>query len=426
MSMGIAASELPEHGPASQGWSQGIDIANTRFAAVLLFCVTAISHYVLREPAPYDLLLVATAGTLFLLGLRIPRGLVVPATGMILILCGYMIGGTQALYVDLSITFLQTSTYLTLTFIFFASVIAASPDRALGSLWAGYLVAAVCAAGLGIGAYLNVIPGGDVLLGAGRAKALFEDPNVYGPFLVAPVLYAFWRMSTGSMKSTLLFWGPITVLLALGLFLSFSRGAWLHLLLSAAIFAVLASLSPETRRQRARIAGIAVMLGVALFFAIGWAATIPEVRDLLEARLGLQSYDTREGGRFTGHANALKHALQHPFGIGPNNWGMIAGLDTHNIYLNVFVAGGFISIAGLLTALGATIIKGYRYALTGPRRGVFLVAYATFIGLFAESIIIDSNHWRHMYLLMGMIWGLMLAAPPNEHLTRSTHQKSRA
>jgi hypothetical protein len=54
------------------------------------------------------------------------------------------------------------------------------------------------------------------------------------------------------------------------------------------------------------------------------------------------------------------------------------------------------------------------------------VAYATFIGLFAESIIIDSNHWRHMYLLMGMIWGLMLAAPPVRHRAGSAHQKSRA
>jgi hypothetical protein len=403
-------------------WSHGLDIANSRLAAGLLFVTMAISHYVLREPAPYDLALIATAGLLFMLGLRIPRGIALPAAGMILILCGYMIGGTRALYVDMSVQFLQTSTYLTMTFIFFASVIAASPDRALRAIWAGYMVAGVSAAALGIGAYLNVIPGGDVLLGAGRAKALFEDPNVYGPFLVPPVLYGFWRMSTRSLRATVFFWGPVTVVLALGLFLSFSRGAWLHLLTSAFLFAVLASMAPETRGQRTRIAGIALLLGTAMFFAIGWAATIPEVRDLLEARLGLQSYDVREGGRFSGQLEALKHGLNNPFGIGPNNWGLINGLDTHNIYLNVFVAGGFISVLGLMTALVATLFKGFRYAMNGPRRGVFLVAFCSFVGLFAESIIIDSNHWRHMYLLLGMVWGLMLAAPPDE----TAYQKSRA
>lgn len=409
-----AASTTPAYAApsTSHAWSQGIDIANTRFAAVLLFLVTAISHYVLREPAPYDLLLIATAGIMLMFGLRLPSGLALPTSFLILVLCGYMIGGTGARYIDLSVKFLETSAYLTLTFPFFAAVVAASPDRALKAIWGGYIFAGLCAALLGIGAYLNVIPGGDILLGAGRAKALFEDPNVYGPFLVAPTLYAFWRMSTRGASAALLYWGPIATVLALGLFLSFSRGAWLHLLVSAVVFTVLAGMAPETRGQRRRILLIVVTMGFALTMAIGWAITIPEVRELFQQRLGLQSYDTQQGGRFSGHLEALKMALSNPFGIGPNNWGMIRGLDTHNIYLNVFVAGGFLSLFGLLGAFILTLVRGFHYALHGPRRGVFLVAYATLAGLFGEAIIIDINHWRHLYLLLGIVWGLMLALPP--------------
>jgi len=415
-SLAAPAPGYPLAGPApAMDTARPLDIANTAFAAVTLFILTALSHIVINEPAPYDLWLIAIAGLMYLLGLRIPAGVALPFSCLVLVLVGYMIGATGAFYIDNSINYLPTSTYLTLTFLFFTSVVAASPDKALRALWGGYLVAGVCAALLGIGAYLGLIPGGDILLGAGRAKALFEDPNVYGPFLVAPTLYAVWRMTTRGFGPALFFWGPITTVLVLGLFLSFSRGAWLHLVMSAGIFAMLAVMAPETRGQRGRIVMIAVLLGVMLTLAIGWAISIPEVRELLEQRLGLQSYDTEQGGRFSGQFEALKMALTYPFGIGPDNWGFFAGQDTHNVYLNVFVAGGFISLLGLVSAFGITLIRGFRYALKGPRRGVFIVAFATFIGLISEAIIIDVNHWRHLYLLMGMIWGLMLAAPPPEH-----------
>ncbi len=407
MGAGVHTAGAPPH-----TFTSTTNIANSTFISVLLFCALSVSHYVLREPSPYDLSVIAIAGIAFVFGMRIPAGVALPFGLLSLVLLGYMIGGTNARYIDLSITFLQTSTFLTLTFVFFTSVVAASPDKALRAIWGGYLVAGMSAAMLGIGAYLNVIPGGEILLGAGRAKALFEDPNVYGPFLVAPTLYAVWRMTTRSAAATVFFWGPIATILALGLFLSFSRGAWIHLLVSAGVFALLTSMAPQARGQRGRIVLILILLGVMLTMAIAWALTIPEIRDLLGDRLGLQSYDTREGGRFSGQLAALKMAMTNPFGIGPNNWGMLAGQDTHNIYLNVFVGGGFISLVGLVGAFAITMVRGWRYALNGPRRGVFIVAYATLAGLFGEAIIIDVNHWRHMYVLMGIVWGLMLALPP--------------
>jgi hypothetical protein len=31
------------------------------------------------------------------------------------------------------------------------------------------------------------------------------------------------------------------------------------------------------------------------------------------------------------------------------------------------------------------------------------------VGEVGESYIIDVQHWRHYYLIMGMVWGLLLA-----------------
>ena len=33
-------------------------------------------------------------------------------------------------------------------------------------------------------------------------------------------------------------------------------------------------------------------------------------------------------------------------------------------------------------------------------------AVAAFIGEMAEGFVIDTDHWRHFYLLLGIIWGL--------------------
>jgi hypothetical protein len=43
-------------------------------------------------------------------------------------------------------------------------------------------------------------------------------------------------------------------------------------------------------------------------------------------------------------------------------------------------------------------------------RPLFLVAYAAFVGVALEGLIVDTDHWRHFYLLMAIIWGLMSAS----------------
>jgi hypothetical protein len=38
---------------------------------------------------------------------------------------------------------------------------------------------------------------------------------------------------------------------------------------------------------------------------------------------------------------------------------------------------------------------------------LFFICYASFVPLAIEGIIIDTDHWRHFYLLLGLIWGMM-------------------
>ena len=52
----------------------------------------------------------------------------------------------------------------------------------------GYVFAAVTSAVLGSLALLVAFPGAQLLLEDGRVRAFFQDPNVFGPFLVPAAL----------------------------------------------------------------------------------------------------------------------------------------------------------------------------------------------------------------------------------------------
>jgi Ni,Fe-hydrogenase I large subunit len=47
--------------------------------------------------------------------------------------------------------------------------------------------------------------------------------------------------------------------------------------------------------------------------------------------------------------------------------------------------------------------------ITMPWQPYLITALAAFTGEIVEGFVIDSDHWRHFYLLIGMIWGLSIA-----------------
>jgi hypothetical protein len=75
------------------------------------------------------------------------------------------------------------------------------------------------------------------------------------------------------------------------------------------------------------------------------------------------------------------------------------------------MSGGWISGICYFTLVLTTIVIGYRtIALQTPWRRTYLAVYAAFLGVAGESAIIDSDHWRHYFLLLGVLWGLICAS----------------
>ena len=48
--------------------------------------------------------------------------------------------------------------------------------------------------------------------------------------------------------------------------------------------------------------------------------------------------------------------------------------------------------------------------LRTPWQPLYHVLYAAYVAVTAESIFIDIEHWRHYFLILGALWGLMAAS----------------
>ncbi|MEN6543143.1 O-antigen ligase family protein [Parvibaculum sp.] len=386
-----------------------------RIGEIALFLVIVGSFYQKSkagesQPVPYDLLLIGCMALFFLLGLKLPRGMAWPALLWGLVLIGYILGGVSAPYMDLVQDALTVSGYQVCAFIFFSSFVYEDPGRRLPLLLNAWAIGGVIVSVIAIAAYFDVMPNADDYLAMGRATGTFNDPNVFGPFLIPPTIYLAQRLSMArSMRALLL--APGVGVLLLGVFLSFSRGAWGSLVLSSAVFLGLTLATSKSARQSMRLIVSAAVMGVLVVGMLAAALSTPQVQALFKERAMLvQDYDVGEQGRFESQKRAFVKTLENPLGLGPNQWAKLNRLDTHNVYLHVLVAGGFLSGLSFIGFVLLTLRRGWRTSfVAGPGQEYLIVAYACVVGHMAEAFIIDIENWRHIYLLFGMIWGVILA-----------------
>jgi O-antigen ligase len=99
-------------------------------------------------------------------------------------------------------------------------------------------------------------------------------------------------------------------------------------------------------------------------------------------------------------------ALENPLGIGPLVFGQLFGEDTHDIWLKALLDYGWLGFASWAMLIGWTMAAGFRLLFRDrPWQPYLLCAYVVFVGHVFLGTIIDTDHWRHVYLLLGMVWG---------------------
>src|SRR6202140_2879029 len=400
---------------ATAGGGQASVTSAPRVAALqraLVWLVGASSAIVFIEPSPYELVTLAATIIFFATGLRL-RLVFMPLLLLLFLLnIGYSIGAISLMDKPEVVNWIATSWYMAVTVVFFAMVLSEDTAGRLDMLRRGLIVGAVIAATSGIAGYFNLVPGGhDLLTLYERARGTFKDPNVLGAFLILPALFALQSVVSDRLGKS--FRSAISLgIMALAILLAFSRAAWGGLAITSGFMLALMVLASRTHAQRSRIVVMSVVAAIIVVMLVGVLLSFDQICEMFRQCASFdQSYDEGRFGRFGRHALGAEMALDLPFGIGPLQFHNYFPEETHNSYLNAFMSGGWIAGVCYPALVFITVILGFRHLLVRvPWQRTYLAIFAAFLGTVGESFVIDTDHWRHFWMMLGAMWGMFAAA----------------
>ncbi len=375
-------------------------------ANALIGFAVFLGGFVTFEPAPYEVFLAALLAIWFVCGMKVPPKVAPLLFLFTLFNFGGLISSFMIEDYMRGIIYIMVSYFLALTSVFFAILIHEDMTR-LRIIFRAYVVSAVASSMLGIIGYFGV-PGFQIFTRYSRAMGAFQDPNVFAPFLVPPILYLIYGIVNRAPSLVPVRAGMLVILL-LGLFLAFSRAAWGLAVISAAFFYLLLVINEQRAKIRLKYIVLAVVGVVAIMLLLVIALQFSAVSDLFLVRAkAVQDYDGSRVGRFARHLMGYELALTKPFGIGPLEFGYIFTEDTHNNFVKALMDYGWLGFVCWLTINFWTMIGGFKLMFRQrPWQPYLQIAYVVFVGHFIIGNVIDTDHWRHFYLLIGIIWGCM-------------------
>lgn len=269
-----------------------------------------------------------------------------------------------------------------------------------------------------------------------RAFGTFGQPNPFGgfmgllapPLLMATLGYAVrvWRRVNLSALAGLLFYGTCAGLVTVGLFLSWSRGAWLAFGVSVLVM-VLAL--PRKFWQGAALVAVVGALGAGLWLSGRLPASIVErinsatqetfaFNDVRGVYITPENYALVE--RFAHWQAALNMATAHPWlGVGFGNyevaypahslmnWELALG-HAHNYYLNVLAETGMIGLAAYMIMWVGIAVLTWRVR-RHPDPFARLIAIGllgtwTYLGVHSLT---DNLYVNNLFLHLGVLFGLL-------------------
>jgi O-antigen ligase len=365
-------------------------------AAALGFALLGV---VLFEPAPTDLVFFVVIAVALVTGRfdirRVPAA-VVGIIGTFLALS--LVSAVEVVDVERAFTFFATTLYVAVFGLWVAGWVATRRRAKIAA--GGYLVAAVAAATLGLLALFLPVPGRDLIVAEGRVVALFKDPNVFGPFVIPAALILVeetLRPRLFHLRRVLK--GLLLLVLALGVLFSYSRGAWANLAVGLAMLLLVLAL----RRGGGRKVVLALLLMLVAGVLVAGAVSVSGSGDFLAERARVQSYDANRLGAWVA---GLEPAQRYPFGVGPGQFEDLASISAHSTYVRVLAEQGLPGLIAFSALLIFTLGAALGNAVAGrDTYGIGSAALlAAWCGLMVNSFVIDTLHWRHLWVVAALIW----------------------
>jgi O-antigen ligase len=375
----------------------GIALVNENAAVLIAATLLAVVRV---EPAPTDavfLIVIALAAASGKVSLTRAPAPIVAFVGSYLTL--NVLASTQAVNFGHSIKFSFTTFYLAALALWLTGWLV-SRER-VRAIVIGFLAACGISAFLGVGALYGPLPAKSVLVYQNtRALGLFKDPNVLGSFLVFGTLILaeeLLRPSLLRMKTR--YKALLFLLLALGVVFSYSRAAWGSLVVGLLVIAAVYALRRGGGGRALKLLATMVFTGIVALAALSATGQLA----FLQSRAHTQGYDSQ---RFGAQDFAVHLAERHPLGVGPGQFEAYSLISAHETYLRALAEVGVLGVAMVAALLLATLA----YALRNAARGIdtyglgSATLLATWVGLVASGFVIDTFHWRHLWIAGALIW----------------------
>ena len=373
-----------------------IGLVNYDLLVLLTFSTVG---FVWFEPAPFDMLLVVVLALgLFTGRLRWPtsrKGALVHI-GLWGLVVTNILSAVVLVPILPNLLFLGITLYVLALFCFVRMYVI--DQDAARAVLTGYLVSAVAnvvVTILGLSGFTIPLP---VVRFSIRGAGFFEDPNVYGPFVLVAALWVADQIvqhpfSFARTVPQLL----LTGLLGAGAMLSLSRAVWINLGFGGLLYLALL-LRRASRDEVARFSILAVVvLLIAVFTLQSWG-----LGEVMSRRWTFYGYDE---ARFSIQRRGIVAAFTHPIGVGPGGWP-----NTHSLYVRTLAEHGVLGLASLVLLIGGLMLPLVRRAWQGgAAKGILpdRLLVATIAGQLVNSVVIDSIHWRHLWILLGLAWSAL-------------------
>jgi O-antigen ligase len=358
------------------------------------------------EPAPPDIVFAVIMTVAAMTGrFRLARVPALLRWIVALTLVVNLLSVTEVVSISAAVRFLFITVYL-LTFALWLTAYVNSPGRArlVAVTW---LAIAVITAVLASLALHLPIPGRSLINGkidAGeRASGFFKDPNVFGPFLI-PIAMILLEAHISRRVPRLLRLRAASVwlcmlALTLGVLFSYSRAAWVNYVIALLITLIASSMRKAGARRAMRALVALLLVGAATLFILSASGSL----HFLESRAHLQSYDSQ---RFAAQSLGWNLGWTHPVGVGPGQFDYHSTVASHSTFVRVFAEQGFFGLVLWVGLLLSTLVIALRNVVLG--RDTYGIGSAALLGavcgLIFNSTVVDTLHWRHLWLVVALIW----------------------
>jgi hypothetical protein len=356
--------------------------------------------FVRVEPAPADAVLALTIAVAFCtrrLDFRRVPPLVLGLVGAFFAL--NLVSSIEMIDAKRGLVFFAITFYLGVMAVWLSGYVRST--RTAGLVLRAYVAGAIASAVVASAALFVAFPAHDLFIYAGdRARGLFKDPDVFGPFLIPAALVLIEEIVNPRLLGTRTWWKALGVAaLLLGVVLSYSRAAWLSLALGLATVLVVLGL----RRGGGKRAIAVFSVVLATLALVASALVLTGSTGFLVERAHLQRYDAQ---RFSAQALGVGEGERYPFGIGPGQFDVVSPVSAHSTYVRAFAEEGLPGLLTLLALLFSTLLFAMRNVIRGvDTYGIGSAALlGAWVGIVANSLFIDTLHWRHLWLIAALIW----------------------